>query len=69
MQVEKYNKATTPEEKAKIECNPLKIFHQAVENCKPVLITTKIIKGGVTYQVSDCREVEGWEKGQAQSAR
>ena len=50
--MEKYNKATTPEEKAKIECDPLKIFHQAVENCKPILKTTKIIKGGVTYQAS-----------------
>ena len=52
IQVERYNKATTAEEKAKIECNPLTIFHQAVENCKPVLATTKIVKGGVTYQVT-----------------
>ncbi|KAL8588992.1 hypothetical protein ACOMHN_065774 [Nucella lapillus] len=51
IQVERYNKAATEEEKAGIECNPLTILHQALDNCRPVLITTKIVKGGVTYQV------------------
>ncbi|XP_064610869.1 small ribosomal subunit protein uS7m-like [Liolophura sinensis] len=50
IQVEKYHKAS-PEEREAIECNPAVIFHQAVENCKPVLILTKIPKGGVMYRV------------------
>ena len=51
-QVGKWNRAETEEEKSKIECDPLEILHKAVDNCKPVLITTKIVKGGVTYQVN-----------------
>ncbi|XP_023250946.1 28S ribosomal protein S7, mitochondrial [Seriola lalandi dorsalis] len=49
-QVEKYHKA--PEgEKDKIECNPYAIFHQALDNCKPVVGLASIQKGGKFYQV------------------
>lgn len=50
-QVEKYHKA--PEgKKAEIECNPYAIFHQALENCKPVIGLASIQKGGKFYQAS-----------------
>ncbi|XP_037647526.1 28S ribosomal protein S7, mitochondrial [Sebastes umbrosus] len=49
-QVEKYHKA--PEaQKDEIECNPYTIFHQALENCKPVVGLASIQKGGKYYQV------------------
>ncbi|XP_070703329.1 small ribosomal subunit protein uS7m [Pempheris klunzingeri] len=49
-QVEKYHKA--PEgKKEEIECNPYKIFHQALENCKPIVGLVSIQKGGKYYQV------------------
>ncbi|XP_056144607.1 28S ribosomal protein S7, mitochondrial isoform X2 [Lampris incognitus] len=49
-QVEKYHKA--PEgKKEEIECNPYTIFHQALENCKPVIGLSSIQKGGKYYQV------------------
>ncbi|KAL7378390.1 hypothetical protein ABVT39_012813 [Epinephelus coioides] len=49
-QVEKYHKA--PEgQKEEIECNPYAIFHQALENCKPVVGLASIQKGGKYYQV------------------
>ncbi|XP_067914766.1 small ribosomal subunit protein uS7m [Heterodontus francisci] len=49
-QIESYHKA--PEsEKDVIECNPLKIFQQALENCKPVIGLTNIQRGGKSYQV------------------
>lgn len=50
IQLERYNLADG-EEKDQIETNPLKIFHQAVENCRPLLQLTPIKRGGVTYQV------------------
>ncbi|XP_075994908.1 small ribosomal subunit protein uS7m [Genypterus blacodes] len=49
-QVEKYHKAPAGK-KTDIECNPYKIFHQALENCKPVVELTSIQKGGRFYQV------------------
>ncbi|KAG2460990.1 28S ribosomal protein S7, mitochondrial [Polypterus senegalus] len=49
-QVEKYHKAP-PSEKDGIECNPYTIFHQALENCKPVIGLTSIQRGGKNYQV------------------
>lgn len=52
--MEKYNKASSAEEKESIETDPVVIFKQAIENCKPVLITTRVVKGGVTYQVKEC---------------
>lgn len=51
VQLEKYHKATTPEEKDNIELNPRLVFHSAIENCKPLLELTPIKRGGVTYQV------------------
>ncbi|KAK3784283.1 hypothetical protein RRG08_037361 [Elysia crispata] len=54
LQVEKYNKATTDEEKSQIECNPVTIFKQAVENCKPLLTTIRVVKSGVAYRVPVC---------------
>lgn len=50
-QLERYNLAESPEEKAAIETDPMKIFHVAVENCRPVLTLTPIKRGGVRYQV------------------
>lgn len=50
-QVEKYHKAA-PEKKEEIECNPYVIFHQALENCKPVVGLASIQRGGKYYQVS-----------------
>lgn len=51
-QVEKYHKASEGE-KAAIECSPYKIFHQALENCKPTVGLFRIEKGGKFYQVSN----------------
>lgn len=49
-QVEKYHKAPLAE-KESIECNPYVIFHQALENCKPVVGLVSVQKGGKSYQV------------------
>ncbi|XP_030591850.1 small ribosomal subunit protein uS7m [Archocentrus centrarchus] len=49
-QVEKFHKAPEGERDA-IECNPYTIFHQALENCKPVVGLASIQKGGKYYQV------------------
>jgi small subunit ribosomal protein S7 len=51
IQLERYNLATSEEEKAKIETNPIEILHKAVENCRPILSLTPIKRGGVKYQV------------------
>lgn len=50
-QVEKYHKASE-EKKEEIECNPYTIFHQALDNCKPVVGLATIQKGGKNYQAS-----------------
>lgn len=50
IQLERYNLAEA-DEKAKIETDPLKILHLAVENCRPLLQLTPIKRGGSTYQV------------------
>lgn len=52
IQIQKWHEAKTEEEKSSIECNPLVIFHQAVENGRPLLQVTPIKRGGITYQVS-----------------
>ena len=52
IQLEKYHQAQTREEKDSIEINARTIFHKAVENCKPILETDKVIKAGVLYHVS-----------------
>lgn len=49
-QVEKYHKAPLWK-KVEIECNPYTIFHQGLENCKPVVGLASIQKGGKFYQV------------------
>lgn len=49
-QVEKYHKASQAE-KETIECNPYVIFHQGLENCKPIVGLASIQKGGKSYQV------------------
>ncbi|KAG8129064.1 putative 28S ribosomal protein [Naja naja] len=49
-QLAKYHEADE-EMKEKIECNPYKIFHQAIENCQPVIGLVGIIRGGKKYQV------------------
>ncbi|CAH1986414.1 unnamed protein product [Acanthoscelides obtectus] len=51
LQLEKYHKCKTDEDRAKIELNPKVVFHKAVENCKPILQLTPIKRGGVKYQV------------------
>lgn len=49
-QLAKYN-AAIDAKKSNIECNPYKIFHQAVGNCKPIAELTPTKRGAVTYQV------------------
>ena len=53
VQLEKYNRAKTDEARQKVELDPSIIFHKAVENCKPILMTQKVKRGGVIYQVSN----------------
>ncbi|CAG0880672.1 unnamed protein product [Darwinula stevensoni] len=50
IQLEKYHKASE-EEKRGIELNPQRIFHGAIDNCKPILALIPLKRGGVTYQV------------------
>ena len=50
-QLEKYNKATTQEEKDAIEINPYKIIYGAMENAKPLLKLSEMRKGAVLYRV------------------
>lgn len=50
-QVKRFHSTLDPEEKAKIEVDPLKIFHSAVDNCKPLMQLQPIKRGGATYQV------------------
>ncbi|CAI9722558.1 Hypothetical predicted protein [Octopus vulgaris] len=52
-QLEKYHKASD-EVKTEIVLNPVTIFHEALENCKPVLYLMKVYKGGVRYNVPVC---------------
>ena len=52
IQLEKYHKASTEEERNAIELDPMKVFHEAIENCKPLLITQRTRRGGITYTVS-----------------
>jgi len=51
IQLEKYHKAKTDFERESIEIDPRKIFHQALENCKPLLVLQSVHRGGVVYQV------------------
>jgi small subunit ribosomal protein S7 len=51
IQLQRYHSTEEPEKKASIYTDPLKIFHAALSNSKPVLQLTPIKRGGVTYQV------------------
>lgn len=51
IQLQRYHKAKTSEEKDNIELDPFVIFHHAVDNCMPVLQLLGCRKGGITYQV------------------
>lgn len=51
-QIQRYHKASTPEQKEKIELDPKQILHRAVMNSKPLLQLSPIKRGGITYQVS-----------------
>lgn len=53
--MERYHRSS-PAEKEAIECNPYAIFHQAIENCKPIIGLASIQKGGRNYQVSQKHE-------------
>lgn len=50
-QVRKFHLAKDEEEKEKILTDPLKIFHLALQNCKPVLDVIPVKRGGVMYKV------------------
>uniref|UniRef100_A0A915KRH4 Ribosomal protein S7 domain-containing protein n=1 Tax=Romanomermis culicivorax TaxID=13658 RepID=A0A915KRH4_ROMCU len=50
-QVNAYYEAKTKEEKANIECDPVKIIKQAIVNATPILHLTPYTRGGITYQV------------------
>lgn len=52
LQLEKYHKCTSEEDKVKIELDPRVIFHQAVSNSMPLLQLMPVKRGGVTYQVN-----------------
>lgn len=39
------------EQEETIETNPLDLFKKAIENCKPMVITRKVKRGGAIYQV------------------
>ncbi|KAI8492659.1 28S ribosomal protein S7, mitochondrial [Branchiostoma belcheri] len=49
-QIKKYHEASA-EEKPYIDCNPVRIFHSAIENCTPVVGVKSVKRGGKTYQV------------------
>ncbi|XP_043464904.1 28S ribosomal protein S7, mitochondrial [Leptopilina heterotoma] len=51
IQIERFHKAETQEEKDEIELDPITILHKAVENASPALETVKLRRGGVKYDV------------------
>ncbi|XP_061182594.1 small ribosomal subunit protein uS7m-like [Saccostrea echinata] len=50
-QIETYHKAKTEAEKAMVVTDPIKIFHGAVENCKPLVVQKSVTKGGTSYRI------------------
>jgi small subunit ribosomal protein S7 len=44
IQVERYHKAQTEEDKSKIILNPVEIFHLAIENCRPIVSSFNFIR-------------------------
>lgn len=51
IQLERYHKAETPEEKANIITDPLRLLKMAIKNSRPILKLSPIRRGGQTYQV------------------
>ncbi|KAJ8892349.1 hypothetical protein PR048_004929 [Dryococelus australis] len=51
VQLERYNKCSKPEDRERIETDPLNIMYKAVANTKPLLQLSPIKRGGVTYRV------------------
>ncbi|XP_067936049.1 small ribosomal subunit protein uS7-like [Watersipora subatra] len=51
IQLEKWHKADTEEDRQAVVCDPNKIFHQAFENVKPVFKLQRYIKAGTIYMV------------------
>ncbi|OWF47984.1 28S ribosomal protein S7, mitochondrial [Mizuhopecten yessoensis] len=50
LQLEKYHKAKE-DERDEIELNPINVFLEALENCRPNVHTTRVLRGGVMYEV------------------
>ncbi|KAM9296930.1 small ribosomal subunit protein uS7m [Gastrophryne carolinensis] len=50
IQLDKYYKASL-EDRECIECNPYMVFHQALNNCQPIIGLTSVLRGGKYYQV------------------
>ncbi|CAF2837650.1 unnamed protein product [Rotaria sp. Silwood2] len=51
IQIGKYNRAKTKEERESIECNPVTLLKQAIKNVTPIVRLTRIAKGGTLYSV------------------
>lgn len=51
IQLQRYHKAKTEEEKEKIELDPFQVFYTALANSIPVLHLEPCRKGGILYQV------------------
>ncbi|OTF72071.1 28S ribosomal protein S7, mitochondrial-like protein, partial [Euroglyphus maynei] len=45
------NDDQSTEDDEKVVCDPLVIFHEAIKNCMPLMITRPVKRGGATYQV------------------
>lgn len=50
IQLKRYHTAAD-EDKESIELDPFVIFHQALNNCTPILQLQPCKRGGITYQV------------------
>lgn len=50
-QIERYHLTKDPEKRSEIELDPLKVFHKALLNVRPLLELQPVRRGGVTYQV------------------
>ncbi|XP_059143951.1 small ribosomal subunit protein uS7m-like [Physella acuta] len=61
LQIETSHKALEID-RSQIECNPVTIFKQAVDNCKPLLITVRVVKGGVAYRGKAVRKKQELHK-------
>lgn len=55
IQIERYHKCKTDDEKQDIELDSKKIFYTAVENCKPHIMTKTAKRGGVIYDVRNIK--------------